>query len=109
MLRRRVSVSISVYVPSNAFANWLCFDFDVANADVIYAGYNNIPGYVSLNGFNSYVTAYSGGPGGQTNLSVPMPACIADDAQEELDYYMRIEILYHERLDDLGLSEIYKK
>ena len=36
-------------------------------------------------------------------------ADIADDAQEELDYYMRIEILYHERLDDLGLSEIYKK
>ena len=72
-----VSVSISVYVPSNAFANWLCFDFDVANADVIYAGYNNIPGYVSLNGFNNYVPAYSGGGNWQTNISVPMPAGIA--------------------------------
>ena len=72
-----VSVSISVYVPAGAFDNWLCFDFDVANVDLTYAGYNDIPGYVSLNGFNNYMAAYSGGGNWQTNISVPMPAGIA--------------------------------
>jgi hypothetical protein len=62
-----ISISMDVYCPSNSFGNILQFDFDIDNADT---------GYLSLDNFN-YVPAYRGGPGGQTNISIPMPADVS--------------------------------
>jgi len=61
------SISLSVYVPAGAFNNILQFDWDIYNADT---GYQTLEGYI-------YVPAYKGGPGGQTNISITMPASIA--------------------------------
>ena len=62
-----ISISLSVYVPAGAFNNILQFDWDIDNADT---GYQTLEGYI-------YVPAYKGGPGGQTNIGITMPAGIA--------------------------------